>query len=150
MPTRRQHINNIAAQLELQKAEAYKLIDDLALLVECSISISISVEALKLAEDKANTSWNQTRSSRPPSSPSSLAISLQVSLIAQQAHCTALCQPHQRAQDIMLSEAPLEYENKTQGNHKRPKLFTSNTKPLLLIASKQRKLKYWKYIPEDH
>jgi len=50
MPTRRQHINNIAAQLELQKAEAYKLIDDLALLVECSISISISVEALKEAE----------------------------------------------------------------------------------------------------
>jgi len=55
MPTRRQHINNIAAQLELQKAEAYKLIDDLALLEECSISISISVEALKEAEDKAHT-----------------------------------------------------------------------------------------------
>ena len=34
MPTRRQHINNIAAQLEPQKAEAYKLIDDIAQLEE--------------------------------------------------------------------------------------------------------------------
>ena len=56
MPTRRQHINNIAAQLELQKAEAYKLIDDIALLEERSTSISISVEALKDAEDEAHTS----------------------------------------------------------------------------------------------
>ena len=75
-----------------------------------------------------------------------LFLAQQVLLIAQQAHCTALCQPHQRAQDIMLSEAPL----KSQGNHKRPKLTTSNTKPLLLIAVKQRKLKDWKYSPEDH
>ena len=65
MPTRRQHINNIAAWLELQKAEAYKLIDDLALLEEHSVSISISVEALKEAEDKAHTGWNQTRSPNP-------------------------------------------------------------------------------------
>ena len=75
MPTRRQHINNIIAQLELQKAEAYKLIDDLALLEECSTSISISVEALKEAKDEAHTSWNQTRSPSPPYSPSSPAYS---------------------------------------------------------------------------
>jgi len=56
MPTRRQHIKNIAAQLELQKAEAYKLIDNLALLKEHSVSISISVEALKEAEDESYTS----------------------------------------------------------------------------------------------
>ena len=65
MPTRRQHINNITAQLELQKAEAYKLIDNIALLEEHSTSISISVEALKDAEDEAHTGWNQTRSPSP-------------------------------------------------------------------------------------
>jgi len=71
MPTRRQHINNIAAQLELQKAEEYKLLDNLALLEECSTSISISVEALKEAEDEVHTGWNQTRSPSPPYNPSS-------------------------------------------------------------------------------
>jgi len=75
MPTRRQHINNITAQLELQKSEAYKLIDDFALLEERSVSISISVESLKEAEDEAHTSWNQTRSPSPPYSPSSPAFS---------------------------------------------------------------------------
>ena len=76
MPTKIQHINNIATQLELQKAEAYKLIDNLALLEERSVSISISVKALKEAEDEAHTGWNQTRSPSPAYSPPSPTFSL--------------------------------------------------------------------------
>jgi len=57
-----------------------------------------------------------------------LLLAKQLLCIVQQAHHTALCQPH----------------------HKRPKLTTSNTRLLLLIADKQRLLKDSKYSPEDH
>ena len=47
-------------------------------------------------------------------------IAQQVSLIAQQANHTALCQPHQRAQDIMLSEAPLSLMTNPKGTTRGP------------------------------
>jgi len=150
MPTRRQHINNIAAQLELQKAKAYKLIDDLALLEECSVSISISVEALKEAEDKAHTGWNQARSPSPPYSPSSPAFGPTSFAYSPTSplHSPLPTPPESPRHHAFRS--PLESNDESQGNCKRPKLATSNTKPLLLIACKQRKLKDWKYSPEDH
>ena len=55
MPMRTQHINNISFQLELQNSEACKLIDDLALLEECSVSITISVDTLREAADDMQT-----------------------------------------------------------------------------------------------
>jgi len=84
--------NNITAQLEIQKAEAYKLIDILALLKECSLSISISFEATKLVL----VGIKQNHQARLLACQA-LLIAQQVLLIAQQAHHTALCQPHQRA-----------------------------------------------------
>jgi len=137
MPTRRKHIKNIAAQLELQKAEACKFIDDLALLKECSISISISVEALKEAEDKVHTGWNPNlpySPSSPTFSPTSFAYSP-----TSPPYSPLLTPPESPRHHAFRS--PLESNNESQGNHKRPKLITSNTKPILLIAGKQRKLK---------
>ena len=150
MPTRRQHINNIAAQLELQKAEAYKLIDNIALLEERSTSISISVEALKDAEDEAHTGWNQTRSPSPPYSLSSPAYSpTSFAYSPTSPPYSPLLTPPESPRHRAFRSPP-ESDDESQGNRKRPKLATSNTKPLLLIASKQRKLKDWKYSPEDH
>ena len=150
MPTRRQHINNITAQLELQKAEAYKLIDDIALLEEHSKSISISVEALKEAEDEAHTGWNQTRSPSPPYSPSSPTYSpTRFAYSPTSPPYSPLLTPPESPRHHAF-RSPFESDDKSQGNRKRPKLVTSNTKPLLLIAGKQRKLKDWKYSPEDH
>ena len=150
MPTRRQHINNIAAQLELQKAEAYKLIDDIALLEERSTSISISVEALKDAEDEAHTSWNQTMSPSPPYSPSSPAYSpTSFAYSPTSPPYSPLPTPPEGSRHHAF-RSRFESDDESQGTRKRPKLATSNTKTLLLIACKQRKLKDWKYSPEDH
>ena len=131
MPTRRQHINNI---------NAFKLIDDLALLKECSISIAISVEALSEAENDMHTGWNHTRfprlpysSSSPPFSPTSAP------------YCTTspphipLQTPPESPLESML-RSPLESNDKSQGNCKKSKLISSNAKPLKLIAGKQRTL----------
>ena len=107
--------NNITAQLEIQKAEAYKLIDILALLKECSLSISISFEATKLVL----VGIKQNHQARLLACQA-LLIAQQVLLIAQQAHCIALCQPHQRAQDIMLSEAPLSLMTNPKGTTRGP------------------------------
>jgi len=121
MPIRRQHINNIAAQLELQKAEAYKLIDDLALLKECSMSISISVEALKEAEDEVHTGWNQTRAPSPPYSPSIPTYSLtSYAYSPTSAPYGPLPTPPESPRHHAF-RSPFESDDKSQGNHKRPR-----------------------------
>ena len=126
------------------------MIDDIVLLEECSTSISISVEALKEAEDEVHTGWNQTRSPNPPYDLSSSAFSPTSCAYSPTSPLySPLPTPPESPRHHAL-RSPLESDNKSQGNHKRPKLTTSNTKPLLLIAGKQRKLKDWKYSPEDH
>ena len=50
---------------------------------------------------------------------------------------------------MSMLRSPLKSNDESQGNHKRPKLITSNAKPLKLIAGKQKMLQQGRNSPGD-
>ena len=50
---------------------------------------------------------------------------------------------------VSMLRSPLKSNDESQGNHERPKLITSNAKPLKLIAGKQKMLQQGRNSPGD-